>query len=199
MPIETSPTITPGTLAATPQPTLHTADGELLLRPFEPGDARTVHEAFQDPTLRYWHVRSMESPQEALDWIEGTHAEWREEKAAQWFVTRADDGTPLGRMGLRDLDLMDGYGEIGYWMLPAARGRGVAPRALTAMTDWALELGFHRLDLQHSTRNEPSCRVALKAGYPLEGIRRSSALHTDGWHDMHVHVRIQGVRDLQGS
>ncbi|WP_338699123.1 GNAT family N-acetyltransferase [Streptomyces sp. Q6] len=191
MPTELKPTIPPGTLAATPQPTLTTADGELQLRPAESSDAQAIYEAFQDPALRFWHARTMESPQEARTWIEGTHEDWRSERAAQWIVARAGDGAPLGRMALRTMDLLEGLAEIGYWVLPAARGRAVAPRALATVTDWALAAGFHRVELLHSTRNEPSCRVAEKTGYPLEGTRRSSALHTDGWHDMHVHVRLQ--------
>ncbi|MFJ8825594.1 GNAT family N-acetyltransferase [Streptomyces sp. NPDC102467] len=191
MPIEIKPVIAPGTFTSAPQPTLPTADGELTLRPFELSDAQTVHDAFRDPALRFWHARTMESPDEARAWVERTHEDWCKEAAAQWFVTRDADGAPLGRMALRDMDLLEGFAEIGYWVLPEARGQGVAPRALTALTDWAVDVGFHRIEVQHSTRNEPSCRVALKAGYPLEGTRRSSALHTDGWHDMHVHVRIQ--------
>ncbi|MGY0017848.1 GNAT family N-acetyltransferase [Streptomyces sp. YJ-C3] len=193
MPIETKHTIAPGTLASARQPTLRSPDGELVLRRPEFGDAQTVHDAFQDPVLRRWHARSMESLDEARAWVETAHETWRRETAAQWLVTRAADGAPLGRMALRAMDLMEGLAEIGYWVLPEARGRGAAPRALATLTDWAFGTGFHRLELEHSTRNEPSCRVAHKAGYPLEGTRLSSALHTDGWHDMHVHVRIQGL------
>jgi RimJ/RimL family protein N-acetyltransferase len=80
---------------------------------------------------------------------------------------------------------------IGYWVVPAAQGRGIAPRALVPVSDWAInELGLHRLELEHSTRNQASCRVAEKAGYSLESTKRSQALHQDGWHDMHLHVRL---------
>ncbi|WP_280249364.1 GNAT family N-acetyltransferase [Nocardia abscessus] len=34
-------------------------------------------------------------------------------------------------------------------------------------------------------------RAAVKAGFALEGVERSAALHADGWHDMHVHARIR--------
>lgn len=99
----------------------------------------------------------------------------------------------LGRIALGSLNLDDGVAECGYWVLPTARGAGVAPRALTAVTAWALaEAGFHRLHLSHSTRNEASCRVAIKAGFPLEGTKRSEAIHSDGRHDMHLHARIRG-------
>lgn len=76
-----------------------------------------------------------------------------------------------------------------YWVLSAARGRGVAPRALDAVVDWALgKAGFHRLELHHSTLNEASCRVATKSGFAVEGTKRAEALHLDGWHDMHAHA-----------
>jgi RimJ/RimL family protein N-acetyltransferase len=68
----------------------------------------------------------------------------------------------------------------------------VASRALNALGEWALgEAGFHRLHLDHSTRNEASCRVAVKAGFALEGTKRSDAVHADGRHDMHLHARIR--------
>ncbi|MFE6892635.1 GNAT family N-acetyltransferase [Streptomyces sp. NPDC057694] len=191
MPYLMQPAIAPGTLSRTPQPTLRTADGDLVLRPFEPEDAAAIHAAFQDPVLQHWHIRTMDSADEAGEWLESVRAGWHKETCAQWLVVRAADGEPLGRMALRSLNLEDGVAEVGYWVMAGARGLGVAPRALTAMTDWALAAGFHRIDLEHSTGNEPSCRVAEKAGYPLEGTRRSSALHADGWHDMHVHVRIR--------
>jgi hypothetical protein len=56
-------------------------------------------------------------------------------------------------MSLRTLDLEDGLAGIGYWVVSAARGRGIAPRALVAVSDWAInELGLHRLELEHSTK-----------------------------------------------
>ncbi|MFC7484563.1 GNAT family N-acetyltransferase [Luedemannella flava] len=66
------------------------------------------------------------------------------------------------------------------------------PRALTALSAWTLgPAGFHRLYLEHSTRNGASCRVATKAGFALEGTQRSAAVHADGRHDMHLHARIR--------
>ncbi len=76
-------------------------------------------------------------------------------------------------------------------MLPHARGRGVAHRALRTVTDWMFaHVGLHRVELLHSTRNLASCSVAEKAGYTLEGTKRRHTLHADGWHDMHLHARL---------
>jgi RimJ/RimL family protein N-acetyltransferase len=101
------------------------------------------------------------------------------------------DGQLAGRMGLRLMDPHEGVAECVYWTVPGFRGRGVAVSALAALTSWAFSAGFHRLFLRHSVANPASCRVALKAGYAAEGTEVSSALHADGWHDMHVHARTQ--------
>ena len=80
-------------------------------------------------------------------------------------------------------------------MLPAARGRNVAARALGALTEWAFsKLGLHRIELVHSVANQASCRVADKAGYLAEGTKRQQTLHADGWHDMHLHARLRTDR-----
>ena len=60
-----------------------------------------------------------------------------------------------------------------------------------ALTRWGHDdLGLHRIELQHSTVNEASCRAATAAGFLPEGIRRGANLHDDGWHDMHLHAHL---------
>lgn len=181
-----------GTLSGAPQPELRTGDG-LLLRPWRAEDTPAVYAAFQDPAMHQWHIRAADSEEEVAGWIEEWRESWAQERNAQWAVADTDTGDLLGRVALRGILLGEGVAEVAYWTTGAARGRGVAPRATTALTRWAFdEIGFHRLELMHATANEASCRVAAKAGFTLEGTKRSAALHQDGWHDMHLHARVQG-------
>ncbi|GGS72264.1 MULTISPECIES: GNAT family N-acetyltransferase [Streptomyces] len=192
MPYLTSPVLTPGALARTPQPAVH-ADDDLLLRPWRPGDAPAVHAAFQDPVLRQWHIRSCDSAEEAAGWIAQWEQGWADEREAQWAVVDSASDALLGRVALRQILLGDGVAEVAYWTVARARGRGVAARATAALAHWAFEeVGFHRLELTHATANEASCRVAGKAGFALEGTKRSALNHQDGWHDMHLHARVRG-------
>ncbi len=46
------------------------------------------------------------------------------------------------------------------------------------------------MELDHSTLNHASCRVATKVGFVVEGTKRAQALHLDGWHDMHAHALL---------
>jgi ribosomal-protein-alanine N-acetyltransferase len=187
----TTPVISVGALAASVQPVLPVGD-DVVLRPWRLADAEAVREAYQDPAIQRWHARTADSLAEAREWVEGWRRGWRDETGCHWAVAGAGSDALLGRISLKSLDLADGQAEVGYWMVPSARGGGVCPRSLTVVADWALGAGpFHRLELQHSTANQPSCRVAVKTGFAAEGVRRAAALHADGWHDMHLHARTR--------
>jgi RimJ/RimL family protein N-acetyltransferase len=191
MPYLVKPVVPAGRMRDRSQPVLRGAGG-LVLRPWEPADASVVLQAYQDPAIQQWNLRSFASLAEAGAWITQWERQWEAERDGCWAVA-AGDGTVLGRVALRGIRLMDGVADCTYWVLPAARGRGVATRATVAVARWALrELGLHRLELQHSTANPASCRVAAKAGFAAEGTLRSAMLHPDGWHDMHLHARVAG-------
>lgn len=190
---EVPPAIPSGGLSCAAQPALPSRDGALLLRPWQSADAPVLQAAFQDPLIRYWHRGHVDSTREAREWIAGCGRDWQREHAAQWAISRTSGGEVLGRVALRSIDLEQGGAECAYWVLPDARGAGVAPRALAALAKWALEkAGFHRLILEHSVDNTASCRVAAKTGFALEGTLREAHLHTDGWHDVHLHARLHG-------
>ncbi|MET8151745.1 GNAT family N-acetyltransferase [Actinoplanes sp. NPDC049668] len=187
MPLLVSPVVAAGDLARLDHPVLTGAG--LTLRPWRATDAAVVAAAYDEPGIRQWHSRSL-TLDEAGAWIGEWPQRWRRETGAGWAI--AGDEV-LGQISLRAVKLGEGVAEISYWVLPKARGRGIAPAALTVLTGWAFEvLGLHRLEVHHSTRNSASCRVAERAGYPYEATMRSKVLHADGWHDMHLHARIAG-------
>jgi RimJ/RimL family protein N-acetyltransferase len=152
-----------------------------------------VRAAFADPEIRFWHMRSLDGDGEASEWIAGWPGRWRDETDGSWAITEAANGDVLGQVGLRSVTLEFGEGQISYWMLPAARGRGHATVAVEAVSEWSIvDLQLRRLVIHHSVRNPASCRVAAKTGYTLEGTMRSHLLHVDGWHDVHLHARVAG-------
>jgi [ribosomal protein S5]-alanine N-acetyltransferase len=64
------PVVPPGSMRDRHQPTLTGAG--VVLRPFAPGDAGTVIEAYSDPDIQRWHFRTVETPAEAEAWITDT-------------------------------------------------------------------------------------------------------------------------------
>jgi [ribosomal protein S5]-alanine N-acetyltransferase len=191
MPSLVTSTVPVGSLAARPQPTL-TAGRGVLLRPWRLGDAQAVMDAYQDEAIRRWHVRRADSLAETREWIASWQGGWAAETGAHWAVAEAESDILLGRAALKHLKFADGTADVAYWTVPAARGKGVCPRAVDAMASWAFEVaGFHRLDLEHAMGNTASCRVAEKTGFAVEGVRRSAWLQADGRHDVHAHARLR--------
>ncbi|MGC4944391.1 GNAT family N-acetyltransferase [Kribbella sp. DT2] len=185
MPNLTAPALPAGTLRQMPQPRL------TGLRPWREADTPAVREAFSDAGTQRWHVLRIDDDAEALAWIARWPRRWAAEEAASWAIVSDDQA--IGQIGLRQISLYEAKAHISYWTLPAARGRGLAGQAVRTLTDWCFgTLRLHRLSIEHSVHNESSCRVASKAGFPLEGTLCGSMLHADGWHDAHSHGRLRG-------
>ena len=186
------PAIEAGSIAAQEQPVL-AAGVDVEMRPWRAADVPFALEAFTDAGIQRWHLRSMDSVAEAEAWIAGHAVAWQAETSATWAIARPDGGggAVLGRISLYVKDLRSGAGEVSYWVLPGSRGAGLAGRAAATVATWAIdEVGFHRIELMHSTQNPASCRVAERAGFTAEGVLQEALLHADGWHDMHLHRRL---------
>lgn len=173
------------------QPVFRLAGG-MQLRPWEMSDASALVRSCLDPDIQHWNRPDQLTVESARKKIARWRSRWQSEHAAIWAIA-PDGGEAIGLIGLADLDLSGGQGEFLYWLLPAGRGGGVMVSATIQVSRWALDdLGLHRLRITHSVENTASCRIATKAGFSLEGTMRQALLHADGWHDEHLHARVQG-------
>lgn len=114
--------------------------------------------------------------------------------SASYRITDASSGTTLGHVGVNVIDHVFSNARVGYWVLPEARGRGVATRALRLAAHWALtDLGLHRLELGHALGHDASCRIAEQCGFRYEGTLRGAMFEAgrrDAFRDVHLHGRL---------
>ncbi|MFB4424041.1 GNAT family N-acetyltransferase [Streptomyces sp. QL37] len=146
--------------------------GTLLLRPWRRDDIPALLAAYDDPAMRRWLRTQVPDAEEAERWLTVQEEGWASGTRFSFAVTdTAGRGDLVGNLALNRPGAGAESAQAGYWTTASARGRGVAPRALGALTDWAFatlaEDGLRRLDLFHGAGNEASCRVAGKAGFPL--------------------------------
>jgi RimJ/RimL family protein N-acetyltransferase len=115
----------------------------------------------------------------------------RDGKREGYAVVDVETGAFLGIAGVVDIHPDQNQGEIGYALAPEARGRGIATRALELVTRYALEdLGLDRVELQISTDNDASIRVAEKCGYRREGVLRSLYIKPGRRGDFVIYSRL---------
>jgi RimJ/RimL family protein N-acetyltransferase len=66
---------------------------------------------------------------------------------------------------------------IGYWLAPAARGRGLVRDALATVLRWLPSIGVTRAELEIKDGNVASIRAAESAGFTHEGERVGMLLY----------------------
>ncbi|HEX7746944.1 MAG TPA: GNAT family protein [Micromonosporaceae bacterium] len=170
----------------------------LLLRPWRAADAPVVLQTLRDPEIALWNPSPALDLAAAAEWVE-RRADWSPGDHASLAVAEPRTGALLGSVSLHRI--FDGGASIGYWTSPRARGRGVATRAITAVSDWGFDhLGLERIELCHAVPNAASCRVAERAGYLFEGTLRQSYRYGDGRrYDEHIHGRLATDRCAAGA
>ncbi|UZJ34154.1 GNAT family N-acetyltransferase [Streptomyces endophytica] len=165
-----------------------------MLRPWLPADAPALVEACQDPALRRWASLPLSDEADGLRWVESQRQGWTSGDRFSFAVLEAQHlGTHrqlLGHVALKAVARGKPSAEVGYWTAAHARGRGVAPRALQALADWAFHTfgahGLRRLELLHQLDNQASCRVAEKTRFSFDRVLPAAppAFPLDG----HLHV-----------
>jgi RimJ/RimL family protein N-acetyltransferase len=155
-------------------------DGVVTLRAWEPDDAPAVFAACQDPLIsRFIPVPLPYTQEVARQFVVRRRADWDGEGERSFVITGAATGEVLGSIARHGP--WGHRAQFGYWLAPPARGRGVATRALRLITDWTLETtDVIRLDLYTHPDNDASGRVAERAGYVREGVRRAWDLDREG-------------------
>ena len=147
--------------------------GEVALREWRAADVPLLMALIDEPDIRL---------------TLGTPTPFTAEDAAE-FITRARtglsggtgavlavlvDGTPVGSSVLQLSAHDQGAAVLGYWVGAAAQGRGVATAAARLLAEFGFAgLGLRRIELDAAVGNAASCRVAEKAGFTAEGVRRA--------------------------
>jgi RimJ/RimL family protein N-acetyltransferase len=165
------------------------------LRAYRPDDAEAVAAGYGDPLCHHFlpalpHPFTLAHAERFLS--EGVTAIFAEGGAVYAIADPRTDEL-LGGIGFDKVVPSRGQAEIGYWVGPWARRRGVATAAVRALSAHALGAGLERLELLTHWDNPASQRVALAAGYEREGVRRGALPDRDGGRDdLIAFVRLAG-------
>jgi RimJ/RimL family protein N-acetyltransferase len=155
-------------------PDPHLADDALFLEPLTLAHVPELLAMTEDPdVVRFTRVPAGADETFVRGWIKRYEGGWDDGSRAGFAIRGRDNGW-LGFAAIVDLDLEHREGEIGYMVAPAARGRGIAPRAVELVTRWGFdELDLLRLELRIDVENPASERVAERTGYQREGVLRN--------------------------
>jgi RimJ/RimL family protein N-acetyltransferase len=159
-----------------PSPLL--TDGVVTLRTWgKKGDVEAITAACNDKAIAEFLdlIPSPYTEDDARLYIAHCREGWADGTLTNFAITDAASDEAIGSIGIRWLDPDQGVAEVGYWVAPGVRGRGVCTRALRLVSRWVIgEHGVERLQLRADELNPASRKVAENAGFTQEGVLRSS-------------------------
>ena len=160
------------------QPTIPA--GWVTLRPFTTEDIPWVWEVSQDAIIQHFvQVPTPYQPEHAAFFVSQVAiASWDSGQRAEFLVADTATGARLGRIGLGLGQRGARAAEIGYWVDPGARQRGVATHAVRTLCRWAFAaLDLELIEWRTEVGNIASRRVAEKAGFVIEATLRQRQIH----------------------
>jgi [ribosomal protein S5]-alanine N-acetyltransferase len=151
------------------------ADGGIALRDYAERDIPEILIAYQDDPLMHLQTGDERPPSGAQL---GSAAEReRADRAAgerAWLtVVEAGADVCRGLVRVHATDWEQSRTEVGIWVAPGARGRGLGSGALRLAGEWLLgPCGLARVELIAEPGNVPISAAAAAAGFVREGVLR---------------------------
>jgi RimJ/RimL family protein N-acetyltransferase len=107
------------------------------------------------------------------------------EPAAAGVLVIEADGAPVGTVAWERVNERSRIASVaGFAVDPSHRGRAVGLAASLALQRHLVrELGFHRVQMEVYAFNEGALRLAERAGWVREGVRRKAYRRGDAWVD----------------
>ncbi|GIG70659.1 GNAT family N-acetyltransferase [Phytomonospora endophytica] len=155
----------------------------LVLRPWRVEEAELLFDLHHDPLMRTQaQFDDLDGARAWIAWVDGL------DNGHAFAIADAAD-RPWGSIGVTNID-RNANGWTWYATHAEVRGMGVATDALCGIAAWAHAQGLHRLELGHRLNNPASCKVATRAGFIAEGVRREKLLQDGQRHDTEEHARL---------
>lgn len=127
------------------------------------------------------------------DWLEEFDELAKKDDTYLFGVFRKEDGAHVGEIELMTILRPDyEWGMIGYSIHNQYHKRGYGTESVQAAAEMFFEdLRFHRLELQIHVDNEPSQKLAEKAGFTYECRRKNYYYEGGKWVDQAIYVKTR--------
>jgi [ribosomal protein S5]-alanine N-acetyltransferase len=178
--------------SVTERPILETE--RLILKPLVLDDAAVLarlagRREIADTTISIPHPYF---EQQARQWIAANLDSGAKSKTIVFGMHRKGEGSLVGTIGLREIDVEHSQAELGFWVAVDCWRQGYATEAARAVVNFGFErLGLNRIYAHHMVRNPASGRVLAKIGMKKEGVLRQRVRKWGVFEDVVLLARLR--------
>ena len=147
----------------------------VCVRPWRGTDLATVVEASRDPYIpKVTTVPAPFTKGAGERWLDRQDVRSRSGLGISLAIAENESGRDEAVGAVVLMHRGHGVYGLGYWLLPAARRRGLASRAVALVVEWTLaQTGVAELEALVEPWNEASIRVAERAGFTRDRLLRA--------------------------
>ena len=177
-------------------------DGKILVRPLVADDAAAMHGAVRSSLAAVGRWLSWCHPgyclADAQQWIAICQTNWATDEDTEFGIFDAHTGEFLGGVGINQLNHVNNFANLGYWVRSSCACQGVATTAARLVGEFGFEQRrLSRLEIVALVENMPSRRVAEKLGARFEGIARQRVIHAGEPGDAAIYGLVPGDLDVR--
>jgi ribosomal-protein-serine acetyltransferase len=138
--------------------------------------------------LRPWlpFVDAMQTVDFARNFVKGTMQ--RNNNGNEWAFVIFYMDIMVGRIGVYKIDTQNKIGEIGYWIIENAQGKGIVTKSCKALMDFCFtHLHLNRIEIKCGTENLKSKAIPERLNFTHEGIIRHGEYLYDRFIDLNLY------------
>jgi RimJ/RimL family protein N-acetyltransferase len=157
-------------------PPARLADPSVALRPMRLDDVAPYAAAFgDDPDLGVLLGTEQDPDEESIRGrVQGQGRRAEEGRGIELAIADPATDAFWGSVILHSFDWQSRRAEVGFWVVPAARGRGVGSAAVALALTWAFgDLDLLRIEMTTTPENPGVPALAARLGFIREGILRA--------------------------
>ena len=159
-----------------------------LLQPIQPEDQPFIFEGLSHPDVIPFYGVQYKTLEETRAQMQYYSQLLKEGVGMWWKIVDREDGVKKGAIGFNNYSAQHNKCEVGYWLLPRYWGQGIITEVFQKVIQFLFEeKGMHRIEALIEEGNEMSRRVALKAGFTLEGTLRDYEKKSDRYISLHMY------------
>lgn len=151
------------------------SDGVVSLRLFDERDIPDVLVAYEDDPDLHRRLGEIRPPSGAELGRSAETADGRRRDGRGLTLTVLEAGADVcrGEIRVHHVNVEHARCELGVWLAPRVRGRGLAPRAIRLASEWLIgTCGLERIAILTETDNRAMQATAERAGFQPEGVLR---------------------------
>ncbi|WP_327112260.1 GNAT family N-acetyltransferase [Nocardia sp. NBC_01730] len=150
------------------------SNGTVWLSAPTTNDIDTITQCCQEPSIGEWVTIPVPyRRRHAETFVEDIVGSGWAARSPTWAVRLHADGPVVGMIGLSERD--ESAAEIGFWLSPAQRSRGLMTQAVNLVCDFGFRsdgLALQRISWRAFVGNYASAAVVRRAGFRYEGRSR---------------------------